>query len=595
MELEKRINLKKYLFKINYQYFKLIKIIFIILIFYDNWFFYYYHNKLKNSLVTENFFVFDSNNLNNVHSHLYGFQVSKEGILTDNYYKKIKNYKDPEPNGVYILIRRAKNVIKISQDFYGSIGLFLYQNKDTGYFALSNSFLLLEEYLVGKENFTLNKDFADDLIIEQLCTPSINETLVNEITKLPSNIFISINIKNKTFNYNYIDYKENTISLYSIRALKIIDKWVDKWTYIIRSLKKQTDNIYSDLSGGLDSRIVLAILLNSGVNLNSILIHSSEDKLYVHEEDFKIARNISSKLGFKLNHFKIDKTGLLLNIKDSFSSTIYSKLGFHKEFYFQRYFLNKPLFHIKGDGGELIRGKPGKSVKNYLESLSSNSKEIKDHQKQFHDSTIRLCNRSVELLKQRKSYKNEFEITADLYYRGRTRSHFGTEAYENFIANKFNLQPLIDSDIKKIKFNIEDNNSHDLLAYLLVRFAPYLINKKFTLYEKKYNINDNFYIDKKRNYSFPSSNKLKYNGDIQQYLMEIINSKKIYNYIHNIYNNSVYKWSIDYINRTKYFPFRHIYSLLAITKILEDISINKMKLGLNLNTEVELKQHILNF
>ena len=156
---------------------------------------------------------------------------------------------------------------------------------------------------------------------------------------MPSNIFISINIKNKEFNYNYIDYKENTIPLYSEQGLKIIDKWVDKWAYIIRSLKKQTDNIYSDLSEGLDSHIVLIVLLNSGVDLKNYLIHSSEDKLYVHEEDFKIASNISLKLGFKLNHFKINKTGLLLNIKDSFSSTIYSKLGFHKEFYLQKYFL----------------------------------------------------------------------------------------------------------------------------------------------------------------------------------------------------------------------------------------------------------------
>ena len=175
---------------------------------------------------------------------------------------------------------------------------------------------------------------------------------------------------------------------------------------------------------------------------------------------------------------------------------------------------------------------------------------------------------------------------------------------------------MIDSDIKKIKFDIENNLSHDLLAYLLVRFAPDLINfpiqghrfinpesikkakklnSNFTLYEKKYNINDDFYIDKKRNCSYSSSIELKYNGNILQYLMEIINSKKIYYYIHNIYNDSVYEWSIDYINRTNYHPLRHIYSLLAIAKTLEDISINKKKLGLNQNTEVELKQHIFNY
>ena len=253
-----------------------------------------------------------------------------------------------------IFLLLIKNEIKINQDFYGGIGLYLYENKNTGYFAISNSFLLLEEHLVGKQNFTLNKDFADDLIIAGLCTPSINETLVNEITKLPPNGFIVINIVKKLFNFYYIDYKENTIPLDSEEGLKIIDKWADKWGYIILSLSKQTDSICSDISGGFDTRMVLAILLNSGINLNDILIHSSEDKLHGHEEDFKIASKISSYFGFKLNAFKLSETGKYFEIKDSLFCTIYSKLGFHKEFYFKKKFLDKPQFHLTGSGGELI-------------------------------------------------------------------------------------------------------------------------------------------------------------------------------------------------------------------------------------------------
>lgn len=547
---------------------------------------------------------------------MYGFSISKEGILTDNYFKKLKKYIEPDPNGVYILVRKTKNEIKINQDFFGSIGLYLYENKYTGYFAVSNSFLLLEEYLVGKQNFTLNKDYADDLIVEQLCTPSINETLVNEITRLPPNSFISININNKTIKYEYIDYKEHTIPLYSDKAVEIIDKWIDKWGYIIRSLKKQTNNIYSDLSGGFDSRTVLAVLLNSGINLNNLSIYSAEDKLYVHEEDFKIARNISTKLGFKLNKFKLDEEGTLLNINDSLKCSLYTKLGIHKEFYIQKKFLNNPLFHIKGDGGEIIRGKPGKSIKDFIENLSLNRKGIKNNQKEFLDATTRICNRSIEILKHRKIYKNEYEITADVYYRGKIKSHFGTESYENFIANKYNLHPLIDSDIKQINYNINGNLSHDLLAYLYIRYAPDLLNfkiqgkrfinkenvkniqnlnKKYKLYKKSYYFNKKFYIDKKRKYSYQKAINLEYYNNVKEYIMEIINSNKIYYYIHKLYNDSVYKWAIEYINKTKYHPFRHINSLLAIAKILEDIAINQNKLGLNkINDNKQIIQHLFN-
>ena len=169
----------------------------------------------KNNLIKENFFVIDSNNLKSIKSHMYGFSVSKTGILTDNYFKK-KNYtEDPEPQGAYIMIRKNEEEIRISQDYFGSFGLYLYKNKNKDYFALSNSFLLLEEYLVGKQNFSFNKVFADNFIITPFCSPSINETMINEITKLPSNAIIIINIKKREIRFSYIDYKENTIPIES--------------------------------------------------------------------------------------------------------------------------------------------------------------------------------------------------------------------------------------------------------------------------------------------------------------------------------------------------------------------------------------------
>ena len=125
----------------------------------------------KNNLIKENFFVIDSNNLKSIKSHVYGFSVSKTGILTDNYFKK-KNYtEDPEPQGAYKMIRKNEEEIRISQDYFGSFGLYLYENKNKDYFALSNSFLLLEEYLVGKQKFSFNKVFVDNFIITPFCSP----------------------------------------------------------------------------------------------------------------------------------------------------------------------------------------------------------------------------------------------------------------------------------------------------------------------------------------------------------------------------------------------------------------------------------------
>ena len=133
---------------------------------------------------------------------------------------------------------------------------------------MSNSFLLLEEYLSGKYNLSFNKDFADNFIISELCSPSIHETLIKEIIKLVPNAFIIININLKKLTINYKNQEDNTVPLESEEGLKLIDNWVNKWAYIFRSLKKKTDNISCDLSGGFDTRIVLSIMLNSGNSFN---------------------------------------------------------------------------------------------------------------------------------------------------------------------------------------------------------------------------------------------------------------------------------------------------------------------------------------
>jgi len=543
-------------------------------------------------LIEKNFFVLDSNNLEKIQSIMYGYSVSKKGILTNNYYRKLGYYEKPDPQGVYVMIRKIGEEIRIDQDFYGGFGLYIFENKNTGYFALSNSFLLLEEYLIGKQNFTFNKEFSDNLIISYLSTASIYETTVNEINLIPSNAFIVLNIKKKTLNIHYIDYKENSVPFESEESFKIIDKWVDKWSYILHSLKKQTNNIKLDLSGGFDTRSVLAILLNSGIDMNEILVNSINDTLYTHEEDFKIASYISKIFGFKLNNLILNTNGTNLSIKDSILLTIYTKLGFHKELYLNTKFFFKPIFRFTGNGGESVRRLHYVPIKKYIEEICSNAKEIKGHHEEFYNSSLRLCNRSIALLKQKKKYNNDYEITEDFYYKGEIRHHYGKAALELFLVNQYTLHPLIDPDIHQIKLDINKNSAHDLVAYIYVRFAHDLafipferkrelnqesvkkaekLNKKLHPYKIKSNYNENFYIDIERNFSGPSS-KEKYPNE---YLRKIFKSQKFINIINQIYDKNIYKWAKEYSKNYKFFPLRHGYGLFAVAKTLEDLSINK--------------------
>ena len=534
---------------------------------------------------------------------MYGFSISKTGIITDNYYKSLGYYEDPASQGAYVMIRIFENEIRVEQDFGGSYGLFLYENKEKNYFALSNSFLLLEEYLVEIQNISLNKDFADNFIISGLCTPSIHETLIKEIYKLPSNVVIIINIKKKMLNYFYIDYKENTIPLESEEGLKIIDEWVDKWAYIFRSLEKQTTNFCFDLSGGYDTRTVLSILISSGLNLKNTFIKTSKDYNPDHFEDFKIASNISSKFGFELNKYEFNNESIIWSTNDTLFCSMYSKLGFHKEFYFKNKFYNKPRFVFTGFGGEIIRGYPGYSIKNYLKGISSQAKQIIGHEEEFFNSSMRLCNRSVDLLKERKSYSNDFEISSDLYYRGRTRNHYGKASVEGFIANIYLIQPLIDPDIKRIKFNLNGKYSHDLIAYIYLRFAHDLIyfpiqgnrtlnqesikkaQKIISLagpYEIKTDFNENFFVDNKKKCPVPPSNE---NLDADEYLKRFFNSSQFIENINNVYDNSIYEWAKESSNKSNFFPLRHGYGLLAISITIKNLLRNQKYMNKSLESK----------
>ena len=50
---------------------------------------------------------------------------------------------------------------------------------------------------------------------------------------------------------------------------------------------------------------MITILLNSSIDMDKLNIHPIEDEMHGHDIDFKIASNIPSKFGFKLNNFNL--------------------------------------------------------------------------------------------------------------------------------------------------------------------------------------------------------------------------------------------------------------------------------------------------
>lgn len=252
--------------------------------------------------VEKEFFLIDSDNLQNVETKLYGYSFQESGIyendnLTETAVSGLNGC------GVYIYVEEKDGKITIQQDFNGSYGIYLFRKGD--YFALSNSFLRLLEYVKVRYPISLNRDYANCHLAEWYSNHvAYSDTLVQEIQTLGRDIVIEIDILGKELVFRTVDYRESSLWINSAEGIEALDRWFLRWTNIFRRLKQKTDQIIMDLSGGFDTRIMFLLMLQSGIDLNEIYVRSINDDLYTHKEDYKIASEMAEYYGFKLN---IDK------------------------------------------------------------------------------------------------------------------------------------------------------------------------------------------------------------------------------------------------------------------------------------------------
>ena len=256
--------------------------------------------------------------------------------------------------GTYVSVERSDSNILIRQDFAGAYGLFLY-NHD-GRFVLSNSFLYLMEYLSRRVRITLNRDYANHFLSMGLCSRAYSETFINEVELLPRDAAVKIDVSSKSITTERVYYGENQVPINSREGMDILDKWFAKWTGIFRNLYGKTCNIEADLSGGMDSRMSLILLVNSGIDLSRICIHSIKAKGYTFSDDYNIASVIGQHFGFGLNNYE-NFTGGELNHspEDIIKLAYYARMFGHNEFLRLTKKFEDRRFRVTGHSGEAVR------------------------------------------------------------------------------------------------------------------------------------------------------------------------------------------------------------------------------------------------
>lgn len=547
----------------------------------------------------DEFFIIDSNNLNDVESRLYGFMVNDKEIVLDDTFDETT---DMGYEGAYVLVEQKDDTILIRQDFNGAYGLYVFEKGD--YFAISNSFLKLVNYLKFHHELSLNKEYADSFLYTNLTSTAYSKTLVNEIKSIPRHYIILIEKNSKTLKFDKIDYGEYSVPLDSKQAFEILDGWHEKWVNIIRSIKSKTNSLSFDLSGGFDSRITALLWLTANIDFDKFFIKSHNDTNSTHEEDFKIATQISEFFNFKLNKHVpkskpmqgYDKIDIPLEL--SFNL----KLGFHKQMYFKPFKFGETEYSFNGAGGGSLRGYMDEGREVFLKNKKN---IISKYDPSLVDSALRDLNDALdEVISNFNLSPNDPKLLQMYYNETRSRYHFGKSALESYFSNMFKLTPLIDSNLRKLQSNTpECKDTKLLVAVIFSRYCPELLNFDFDSghtidsstieYAKK--LNEKYpYIKKdlpfisgpdiEKNAVSKSNGKKIGRTDINNYLRDVFFSHKFEKEFEKYYSFEDYFAILKTMENKTFFPLGNVYSAIAIVKIANAVEFSKIR---NQNNEAD--------
>lgn len=527
----------------------------------------------------DEFFIIDSNNLDKINSKLYGFCIHNTKIIQNEEITQDFNFLD---YGVFINVNVTDNEIKIYQDFNGSYGIYLF--KDDNYFAISNSFWKLVEYLKSNYQLSVNEDFTKSRFLrDKLYSFSYNDTFINEIELLPRNIIFHINKENSKYYFEEIDYEESTIELNSKEGLELLDNWFNKWVKILRALKEKTNNISFDLSGGIASRVILSILLNSDIDLNKVQINSLTDSINNHQKDLKIANEIAKEIGLKLNENIFTSEKIFFKELDTvINASSYIKLGFNNKFYNNFFKYKNPVYSFNGRGGNIIKGLPLSNKNNFSEDFIFGGIQ----RMHFTEPSKNIIEKDLKKIE--KIFNEDEDWLPWRYYKESiSRNYYGKDAVEEYFSNKLSISPFFDPILNKLKLTTDEcNNRKLLLCLILSRYSPNLLYLKFEgesfddeTIEYANSINNILSYEQVKNelISGPEIKSYNLNKD------EIHNQKELDDYLNNVFNCHDFKNKFiekltletyyDFVEEKEtrtFYPMKYFSPSFSLVKIFDD-------------------------
>lgn len=351
--------------------------------------------------------------------------------------------------------------------------VFYYTGTDG--WAISNSFKVLAEHL-HSHGVQLTINYASLMTFQgkhSFCEAlTTDDTTIKEIFLLGNDEQIEVLHETE---FQITKKPESVVEPQDLLSLATL--YVSQWKQWLKALVDDLPegSVVCDLTGGVDSRLVLALLIASGCDLRRVEFVSNP----LAHEDYRIATELASHYGLSLNKER-KKTPDQLTSEEKLELSLTSSLGVYHGFYVPSIRdTSTTSIHFHGGGGGLFRSVYNPAMETVLLS-----------QKDYYPDLTFLARSIRQLIKfDRKKVEPFAQLPEDrsirYFFETRNKYHFGRQWFKSLESQL--ITPLISRKLLEMK-TISQGMLADRELYLLIFLLtePNLISFSFDKPEKSF-------------------------------------------------------------------------------------------------------------
>ena len=283
-----------------------------------------------------------------------------------------KVFRNEGLEGAYVLASVADEVFTVRNDLFSYMPVLYF--KETDLFVCSDSLYVLSKMRKHLAlPCTLNKRVMHtrSWIHGLACAPMSNQTQIEEINLLSPGKHIELHPSRAFFSSNHTIWNKRFLRETKLRTL-----FKCEYTHYTSALRNATmqfaerihaianlDDVLVNvaISGGLDSRVILAALLSDSIDLDHIDFKTNTHP--TRAGDFAVVERLSQRFGFNVNdpdkarnHRR--KHGLqLTKMNDRAALWVLSSMGlFDMTYFHDSYFPHPYIIDVGGHGAESMKG-----------------------------------------------------------------------------------------------------------------------------------------------------------------------------------------------------------------------------------------------